>query len=266
VSSRHNASLVVALGVASLAATSLAAMVATSELLVESFGRPVPERLDPPFPGLRPPGGPAPEAGRSGVVVVVERRPARRHRVIAARPPLDRPVWPKPTPARRPLRRHHPRPPRPEPGRPSHPPKRWPDSKPPPPKHPPVPSPPHRRITTTTRALGRPAPTVPPGTSTGAAGTMMGPGATAATTGATSRSAAPGRARGSAGATAGTTGSAGGTGTAIGDWTRTRPGSGTRSERRASAGPASARAGRSFRKKSRNDPGTLSEDAVREAS
>ena len=32
----------VALGVASLAATSLAAMVATSELLVESFGRPVP--------------------------------------------------------------------------------------------------------------------------------------------------------------------------------------------------------------------------------
>jgi hypothetical protein len=34
---------------------SLAAMVATSELLVESFGRPVPERLDPPFPDLRPP-------------------------------------------------------------------------------------------------------------------------------------------------------------------------------------------------------------------
>jgi hypothetical protein len=38
VSSRRNTSLVVALGVASLAATSLAAMVATSELLVESFG------------------------------------------------------------------------------------------------------------------------------------------------------------------------------------------------------------------------------------
>jgi hypothetical protein len=47
--SRRNASLVVALGVASLAA-----MVATSELLVESFGRPVPE-LDPPFAGLGPP-------------------------------------------------------------------------------------------------------------------------------------------------------------------------------------------------------------------
>jgi hypothetical protein len=95
-------------------------MVATSELLVESCGRPVPERLDPPFPDLRPPeviqvdppererpkpppdrsrapaggppprrepatrlpGGPAPEAGRAGVVVVVERRPARRHRVV----------------------------------------------------------------------------------------------------------------------------------------------------------------------------------------
>jgi hypothetical protein len=111
VSPRRNASLVVALGVASLAA-----MVATRELLVESFGRPVPERLDPPYPGLRSPEviqvdpperkrakpptdrarapagappprrepvtrprrGPAPEAGRAGVVGVGERRPARR--------------------------------------------------------------------------------------------------------------------------------------------------------------------------------------------
>ena len=48
VSPRRNASLVVALGVASLAV-----MAATRELLVESFGRPVPERLDPPYPGLR---------------------------------------------------------------------------------------------------------------------------------------------------------------------------------------------------------------------
>jgi hypothetical protein len=48
VSSRRNASVVVALGVASLAATSLAAMVATSELLAESFDRPAADRLDPP--------------------------------------------------------------------------------------------------------------------------------------------------------------------------------------------------------------------------
>ena len=45
-SSRRNASVVVALGVASLAATSLAAMVATSELLAESFDRPAADRLD----------------------------------------------------------------------------------------------------------------------------------------------------------------------------------------------------------------------------
>jgi hypothetical protein len=50
VSSRRDTSLVVALGVAALAGISLAAMVATSELLVESFGRPVSGRLDPPVP------------------------------------------------------------------------------------------------------------------------------------------------------------------------------------------------------------------------
>jgi hypothetical protein len=93
-------------------------------------------------PGARHPARrPAPEAGRPGVVVVVERRPARRHRVIADRAPLDRPVSPEPTPpARRPVRRHHPRPPRPEPDRPARPRKRWPDHKPHPPKHPSVPS------------------------------------------------------------------------------------------------------------------------------
>jgi hypothetical protein len=52
VSSRRKTSLVLALGVAALAGTSLAAMVATSELLVESFGRPVSGRLDPPLPDL----------------------------------------------------------------------------------------------------------------------------------------------------------------------------------------------------------------------
>jgi len=56
VSSRRNASLVVALGVASLAATSLAAMVATSELLVESFDYPVSGPVDPPVPNLGRPG------------------------------------------------------------------------------------------------------------------------------------------------------------------------------------------------------------------
>src|SRR5215218_11134568 len=84
--------------------------------------RPAVPAGDPPprrEPATRPPGGPGPEAGRAGVVV--ERRPARRHRVVADRPPLDRPVRPErpvspgPTPpAPRPVRRHHPRPPRPD--------------------------------------------------------------------------------------------------------------------------------------------------------
>jgi hypothetical protein len=51
VSWRRNASVVVALGVASLAA-----MVATSELLVESFAQPVAEQPDPPAPDLGVPG------------------------------------------------------------------------------------------------------------------------------------------------------------------------------------------------------------------
>ena len=120
-SSRRNASLVVALGVASLAATSLAAMVATSELLVESFDYPVSGPVDPPVPNLgrpgvlqvepprqgrakpppgrsrepaaepapRPPkadGGAPADDGRAGVVVAVQRRPARQEPVASRRP------------------------------------------------------------------------------------------------------------------------------------------------------------------------------------
>ena len=76
--SRRNTSLVVALGVAALAGTSLAAMVATSELLVESFGRPVSGRLDPPVPDLGPQGHPGRAAGtRAGRAAGP---PARRSR------------------------------------------------------------------------------------------------------------------------------------------------------------------------------------------
>ncbi|HSK37546.1 MAG TPA: hypothetical protein VLA80_12490, partial [Actinomycetota bacterium] len=55
-SSRRNTSLVVAIGVASLAATSLAAMIATSELLAESITHPVSEEPDPPLPDVGRPG------------------------------------------------------------------------------------------------------------------------------------------------------------------------------------------------------------------
>jgi translation initiation factor IF-2 len=94
VSSRRNASLVVALGVASLAATSLAAMVATSELLVESFDYPVSGRLDPPVPDLGGPGVLEVEPPRPGR----GKRPAGRSRAPAAEPA------PRPTPAGRPAR------------------------------------------------------------------------------------------------------------------------------------------------------------------
>jgi hypothetical protein len=152
VSSRRNTSLVVALGVAALAGTSLAAMVATSELLVESFGRPVSGRLDPPVPDLGPPkvvqveppepgrvgprgrrpgapggsppprrrspGGPAPEADRGEVVVAVQRLPARQERVAVRRPSLDRrPTLPDLEPSERP-RPERPRPERPRTERP----------------------------------------------------------------------------------------------------------------------------------------------------
>ncbi|HEV3012680.1 MAG TPA: hypothetical protein VG499_05350, partial [Actinomycetota bacterium] len=82
-SSRRNASVVVALAVASLAATSAAAMVASSELLVESFGAPAPRRLDPPVPDL----------GTLGTIQVEPpkeeptKRPAGRSRPPAATPP-----------------------------------------------------------------------------------------------------------------------------------------------------------------------------------
>ena len=127
-SSRRNTSLVVALGVASLAATSLAAMVATSELLTESITHPLPEELDPPVPDLgrpgviqvepperrraKPSGGrsrapataPPPrrrsstqesgaaaagDDGRTGVVAAVQRRPARQRPVVIRTPSAE---------------------------------------------------------------------------------------------------------------------------------------------------------------------------------
>jgi hypothetical protein len=143
VSSRRNTPLVVALGVAALAGTSLAAMVATSELLVESFGRPVSDRLDPPLPDLGspkviqveppepgrvgPPGGrsrppkaaPPPrrrsaagsgrETDRGGVVVAVQRRPARSERVAVRGVALDRPAPPAAPPDLEPAERPRPR-------------------------------------------------------------------------------------------------------------------------------------------------------------
>jgi hypothetical protein len=160
VSSRRSTSLVVALGVAALAGTSLAAMVATSELLVESFGRPVSGRLDPPLPDLgrpkviqveppepgrvgrpggrsgaaeggppprrRPPAGAGPEPDRGGVVVAVQRRPARQERVVVREPAVDRPATPA-TPATRPGTGPAERPRRPRHSRPW---KRWTGPKP----------------------------------------------------------------------------------------------------------------------------------------
>jgi hypothetical protein len=162
VTSRRNASLVVALGVASLAATSLAAMVATSELLVESFDYPVSGPVDPPVPNLgwpgvlqvepprqgrakSPPGRsrepsaePAPRPRRAGgdapaddsgagVVVAVQRRPARQEPVASRRQAVDQ----HPTrPAPRPVLPPRPRPAHPEPASPHRPRRRWTDHKP----------------------------------------------------------------------------------------------------------------------------------------
>jgi hypothetical protein len=160
VSSRRRASLVVALGVAALAGTSLAAMVATSELLVESFGRPVSGRLEPSPPDLsrpdviqvEPPGraratvppgrsrtaaeppprrgsGARPTADRGqtseaagSVVVAVQRRPARQEQVAARTPVLEEPAAPRPVrPApERPVRHEPTRPPRHRPCRRPH--------------------------------------------------------------------------------------------------------------------------------------------------
>jgi hypothetical protein len=80
VSSRRNASVVVTLGVASLAA-----MVATSELLAESFDRPAADRLDPPLPDLGRPGIIQVEPPRHGWV-----KPPGRSRPPAAEPPRRR--------------------------------------------------------------------------------------------------------------------------------------------------------------------------------
>jgi hypothetical protein len=138
VSTRRNASLVIALGVGALAATSLAAMVATSELLTESFGRPVSDRLEPSAnpdlgrpdviqveppersrgsvpagrsrqPAAAPPPRrgptPGPHAGGS-VVVAVQWRPARQ-KPVAVLPVPEEPASP---PAPRPVRPSRPRP------------------------------------------------------------------------------------------------------------------------------------------------------------
>ena len=163
-SSRRNTSLVVALGVASLAATSLAAMVATSELLTESITHPLPEELDPPVPDLgrpgviqvepperrraKPSGGrsrapataPPPrrrsatrengaaaagDGGRAGVVAALQRRPARQRPVVFRTPAAEPSVDRTPSP-RPPVARPAPRPVRP-PQRPEHgsPPRSW---------------------------------------------------------------------------------------------------------------------------------------------
>src|SRR5918996_775947 len=68
--------VVVALGVASLAATSLAAMVATSELLAESFDRPVSDGL---VPAERPSQQPLVEAGQGARVGRVEHGGGQAH-------------------------------------------------------------------------------------------------------------------------------------------------------------------------------------------
>jgi hypothetical protein len=147
VSSRRNASLVVAVGVASLAATSFTAMVATSELLTESITHPVPEGLDPPVPDLgrpgviqveppergrakrpggrsREPAAPPPrrrsatrresgvaasgDGGHAGVITAVQRRPARQRPAVLRTPAAGPPV--ARTPSARPPARPTPRP------------------------------------------------------------------------------------------------------------------------------------------------------------
>jgi len=82
VSSRRSASVVIALAVASLAVTSMGAMVASSELLVEAVDRPARRRLDPLVLDLGSVGtiqAELPRDGRTG------RPPARRP------PPADPP-------------------------------------------------------------------------------------------------------------------------------------------------------------------------------
>jgi hypothetical protein len=86
VSSRRSASVVIALAVASLAVTSLGAMVASSELLVEAVDRPARRRLDPLVLDL----------GSVGTIQAELPRDAR-----AGRPPARRPPPADPPPPRR---------------------------------------------------------------------------------------------------------------------------------------------------------------------
>jgi hypothetical protein len=80
VSSRRSASVVIALAVASLAVTSMGAMVASSELLVEAVDRPARRRLDPLILDL----------GSVGTIQAELPRDARTGRPPAADPPPRR--------------------------------------------------------------------------------------------------------------------------------------------------------------------------------
>jgi hypothetical protein len=85
VSSRRSASVVVALAVASLAVTSMGAMVASSELLVEAVDRPARRRLDPLVLDL----------GSVGTIQAELPRDARPSRQPARRPPAADPPAPR---------------------------------------------------------------------------------------------------------------------------------------------------------------------------
>jgi len=86
VSSRRSASVVIALAVASLAVTSMGAMVASSELLVEAVDRPARRRLDPLVLDL----------GSVGTIQAELPRDARPARPPARRPPPADPPPPRP--------------------------------------------------------------------------------------------------------------------------------------------------------------------------
>jgi hypothetical protein len=142
-STRRSASLVIGLAVASLAATSLAAMLTTNELLVESVERPA-RRTHPPVPHLRLGSGSPVQAGPSAAPPRPGRPAGRRSAAAAgpAREPASAPTGPRagratvlpvvqrPAPPQvivRPPRAVPPRPrrPPPPPSRPSPPPRRF---------------------------------------------------------------------------------------------------------------------------------------------
>jgi hypothetical protein len=87
VSSRRSASVVIGLAVASLAVTSMGAMVASSELLVDAVDRPARRRLDPLVLDL----------GSVGTIQAELPRDARSPRPPARRPPAAGPRPPRPT-------------------------------------------------------------------------------------------------------------------------------------------------------------------------